>query len=113
HRHGDTGPGLVGVAALEAQEVRQVGGQHGEPARVDGRDHPERQVVGPGLVGTDGEDHASTPNSSPSVARSSSSGSAPLWTSTTSPSVSMNTVVGMASPPKKVRASPSGSPKVG
>ena len=41
----DAGPGVL-AGTLEAEEEREVGGQHGEPARVDGRHHPGGEGVG-------------------------------------------------------------------
>ena len=55
--------GTLGLASSRPEEVRQVGGEHGEPARVDRRHHAERQVVGPGLVGADGDASRRTPRS--------------------------------------------------
>ena len=57
----------VSTAAFDAEEVREVGGQHREPARVDDDEHALGEVER-----ERGVDHVWMPRSSPSAVRSSS-----------------------------------------
>ena len=90
----DAGPRVfVGsLRRLDAEEVGEVGGQHREAAGVDRRDE----------AGCEGQrqrcvDHV--PNRSLTRSSSADCERAPLWTSTTVPSASMKTVVGITMPP--------------
>src|SRR5262249_3174523 len=99
------GPPQAGVALLlvppvDPHEVRQVGGQHGEPAGVHRGDHPDREVVGDRTVAADRRDHAPIPRCSSICLRSLAASSLPVSMAVIVPSALMNTVVGMATPLK-------------
>ena len=98
---GDSDAGVVVGRVLDAEEVREVGREHGEAAGVERGDQAGGEGEGQRCV-----DHSSSASIRD---RRSSAVSAPLCRLVMVPSAAMKTVVGMARPSYEARMSPPGS----